>query len=234
MLRDVPAPLFNFPPARLLTRVPDKSGSKIKPLSRRPPPQQQFITECGFYVAQARGEGPDAEEHFLKTFLDMFYKRWPGMKSIHEGMSFYTAEHGVCMLASELSWAATWCSQIVPSLHWEQAFQLDLDTWDIEAAKNQQHLERRKRARASAPLKVRQPSTPAVSVPPARPILKRLPKNMRPNKPCPGASLQTAIDVDMLDENNLEEGLRELEERMIIQAPAAKGRRIVPKDLTFF
>jgi hypothetical protein len=37
------------------------------------------------------------------------------------------------MLASELGWAATWSSQIVPSVHWEKAFKMDDDKWEIKA-----------------------------------------------------------------------------------------------------
>ncbi|RXW21092.1 hypothetical protein EST38_g4771 [Candolleomyces aberdarensis] len=234
MLRDFPEPLFNFPPPPPLVRVPDKSGIGLKPLCTRPPPQQRFIADCGFYVAQAREEGPEAEEQFLKTFLDSFYERWPEVKKIHEGTVFFTADHEARMLARELGWAATWSSQIVPSLHWEKAFKLDRNTWEIEAAKNRQHLERCKQASASASSKVSQPSSPAVSSSAGRPVPKRLPKNVRPSKPPPGATPQTAIDIDMLDDSNIEQSLKELEEGLIIKGPPPKRKCLVPRDVTFF
>jgi hypothetical protein len=56
---------------------------------------------------------------------------------------------------------------------------------------------------------------------------------VRPSKPRPGTTLQTAIDIDQLDKNNFEESLREIEEGLIIPRPPAKRARIVPKDLTF-
>ncbi|KAJ2936332.1 hypothetical protein H1R20_g758, partial [Candolleomyces eurysporus] len=195
MAKPIGEPLFSFPPPKPITRIPAEASLCL-----------------------------EAEKRFLKAFLEAFYKCWPGMKTIHKGLTSYTADHEDCqLLASELGWAGTWCSKVMPSLHWEEAFGLDQDAWEAEA-----------KELASAPLKVSPTVSPSPVPGPQRPIFKCLPENVRPSKPRPGTTLQTAIDVDLLDEDCIEKSLRELEEGLIIQRLPAKKARIVPTNLTFF